>query len=259
MQTLLNVSNLCKNYRRSTGIFTYKQMVAFGPVNFTLERGKTLALVGESGSGKSSVIKAIVGINKPTSGEVYFKGKALHTLSQKERLKSIRMIFHEPDLSINPKVPVGTTLLTPLKINTSFTAIEQDRQMKDTLKLVGLSTDYLSHYPNMLSTVQLHQVAIARAIILNPDIVIADEILATLDISLRFKIVNLLLRIQEKKGTSYIFVAHNMNLVRHISDKVIVMNKGLIVESNSAENIYTNPQSAVTKHLLQSYQADYQN
>lgn len=259
MQTLLNVSNLCKNYRRSTGIFTYKQMVAFGPVNFTLERGKTLVLVGESGSGKSSIVKTIVGITKPTSGEIYFKGKALKSIPKKERLKSIRMIFHDPDLSIDSKVSVGTTLLTPLKINTNFTAIEQDRQMKETLRLVGLSTDYLSHYPNMLSTVQLHQVAIARAIILNPEIIIVDEILATLDISLRFKIVNLLLKIQAKKGTSYIFIAHNMNLVRHISDNVIVMSKGLIVESNTAENIYTNPQSAVTKHLLQSYQADYQN
>ena len=257
MQTLLNVSNLCKSYRRSTGIFTSKPMVAFGPVNFTLERGKTLVLVGESGSGKSSIIKTIVGIKKPTSGEIYFKGKALNSLSQKERLKSIRMIFHDPDLSINPKMPVGKTLSTPLKENMNLTAIEQERQIKETLKLVGLSGDYLNHYPNMLSSVQLHQIAIARAIILNPDIVIADEILATLDISLRFKIVNLLLEIQEQKGTSYIFVAHNMNLVRHISDNVIVMNKGVVVESNSAENIYTNPQSSVTKHLVQSYQADY--
>ena len=257
MQTLLNVSNLCKNYRRSTGIFTSQQMVAFGPVNFTLERGKTLALVGESGSGKSSIIKTIVGIKKPTSGEIYFKGKALDSFSKEERLKSIRMIFHDPDLSINAKVPVGTTLLTPLKLNTNLTAIEQERQINETLKLVSLSPDYLSHYPNMLSSVQQHKVAIARAIILNPDIVIADEILATLDISLRFKVVNLLLDIQEKKGTSYIFVAHNMNLVRHISDNVIVMNKGLVVENNSAENIFSNPQSSVTKHLLQSYQADY--
>ena len=232
-------------------------MVAFGPVNFALERGKTLVLVGESGSGKSSIIKTIAGINKATSGDIFFKGKSLSNFPEKERLKSIRMIFHDPDQSINPKVPIWKTLITPLKINTNYTVIAQERQIRAVLKLVGLSADYLSHYPNMLSIVQLHKVAIARAMILNPDILLADEILATLDISLRFKIVNLLLKIQEEKGTSYIFVAHNMNLVRHISDNILILDKGLVVENNTTENIYSNPQSNVTKHLLQSYQADY--
>ncbi len=231
MQTLLNVSNLCKNYRRSTGFFTSQPTVAFGPVNLTLSRGKTLALMGKSGSGKSTLIQTIAGIKKATSGEIYFKGKALNSLSQKERNKSIRMIFNDPNHSINAKATIGTTLLTPLKLNTNLLAIEQKRAIKDVINLVDLSRDYLAYYPNMLSTGQLHQVAIARAMILNPEIVIADEVLATLDISLRFKIMNLLLKIQEQRRTSYIFVSHNMKLAKHISDNVIVMDNGIIIEN----------------------------
>ncbi|MCK5817864.1 MAG: ATP-binding cassette domain-containing protein [Psychromonas sp.] len=231
MQTLLNISNLCKNYRRSTGFFTSRQIIAFGPVNFTLERGKTLALMGKSGSGKSALIEAIAGITKPTFGEIYFKGRPLSTLSKKDRHKSIRMIFNDPIHSLNAKATIGTTLLLPLKLNTNLLAIEQKRQIKDVMKLVNLSSDYLNYYPNILSIYQLHQVAIARAMILNPEIIIADEVLATLDISLRFKIINLLLTIQEKRNISYIFISHNIKLARHLSDNIIVLNNGLIIKN----------------------------
>jgi len=232
MKTLLNISNLCKNYQRSTGFFTSQSIVAFGPVNFTLGRGKTLSLMGKSGSGKSTLIQTIAGIIKPTSGEIYFKGKAVNRLSKKERHTSIRMIFKDPNESLNSKSTIGTTLLTPLKLNTNLIAIEQKREIKNVMNLVDLSRDYLAYYPNMLSIAQLHQVAIARVMILNPEIVIADEVLATLDISLRFKMINLLLTIQEQRSTSYIFVANNMKLALHISDNVLVMDNGIIIENH---------------------------
>ncbi|WP_019613416.1 ATP-binding cassette domain-containing protein [Psychromonas ossibalaenae] len=257
MQTLLNVSNLCKNYKRSARFSSSGFRKALGPLNFTLERGKTLAIVGESGAGKSTLVQIIAGLIKPSSGEIYVKDKPLSTFSQQERCTSIRMIFQDPSSSLNPKATIGRILAAPLELNTPLTLDGRKKQILDTLNLVGLLPDYLDFYPNMLSGIQQHQVAMARALILKPDIIIADEILASLDISLRFKIVNLLLNIQEKIGVSFIFVAHNMNLVRHMSDQIVVMENGMIVENNTTEKIYKFPQSAVTKQLLQSHQPHY--
>ena len=257
MQTLLNVNNLYKNYKRSARFLLSGYRSAIGPVSFTLEKGKTLSIVGESGSGKSTLAQMIAGLIQQSSGEIYIKGKPVSELSQQKRCQSIRMIFQDPSNSLNPKARIKRILAAPLKLNTDFTENEIQIQINETLKLVGLAPDYLNFYPNMLTPIQQHQVALARAMILNPDIIIADEILATLDISLRFKIVNLLLKIQAEKGISYIFVAHNMNLVRHMSDQIIVMNDGLIVENNSTEEIYNSPQTTFTKHLLQSHQPDY--
>ena len=257
MQTLLTVNNLSKRYRRSNGFFSSSLQYAYQDINFSLDPGKTLSIIGESGSGKSTLAQTIAGLRKQSSGDVYLHGKAISELSIKERCKSIRMLFHAPSSSLNPKATIGRILSAPLKLNSNMTAIERELQIKNTLNLVGLLPDYLAFYPNMLSSVQQHQVALARALVLDPEIIIADEILSGLDISLRFKIVNLLLDIQEKKQVSYIMVAHNMSLVRHISDHVIVMHEGQIVESNTTENIYSSPQSNKTKYLLQSHQPDY--
>ena len=257
MQTLLSVNNLCKQYRRSNGLFSSSLQTAYKDINFSLNKGETLSIIGESGSGKSSLAQTIAGLRDPSSGEIYLNDKALSKISLQERCKSIRMLFHATSDSLNPKATIGRIISAPLRLNSNLIAIERDKQIKETLSLVGLLPDYLNFYPDMLSNVQQHQVAIARAMILNPEVVIADEILASLDISLRFKLVNLLLNIQEKKGVSYIIVAHNMNLVRHISDHIIVMHKGEIVENDTTENVYNSPKSAKTKHLLQSHQPDY--
>ena len=257
MQTLLKINNLCKNYRRSNGLFSSSIHSAYQNINFSLEKGETLSIIGESGSGKSTLVQTIAGLRNKTSGEMYLGGKALSELSLQERCRSIRMLFHAPSDSLNPKATVGRILSAPLKLNSNMTAIERDLQIKNTLDLVGLMPDYLAFYPSMLSAVQQHQVALARAMILDPDIIIADEILAGLDISLRFKLVNLLLNIQEKKEVSYIIVAHNMSLVRHISDHIMVMHDGETVEYGKTELVYNSPTSNKTKHLLQSHQPDY--
>lgn len=257
MKTLLSINNLCKTYRRSTGLFRSDLQSAYQDINFTLDKAKTLSIIGESGSGKSTLVQTIAGLRKQSSGEIYLHDKALSELSLQERCKSIRMLFHAPSDSLNPKATIGRILAAPLILNSNLTAIERELQVKKTLNLVGLLPDYLAFYPNMLSIVQQHQVALARAMILDPDIIIADEILSGLDISLRFKLVNLLLNIQEQKQVSYIIVAHNMNLVRHISDHLIVMHQGEIVENDTTENVYNAPKSNKTKHLLQSHQPDY--
>lgn len=257
MQTLLNVSNLTKNYKRSARFLASGFRQSLGPINFTLAQGETLSIIGESGSGKNTLVQTIAGLSPPSSGEIFLKGKPLSGLSRQERCRSIRMIFQDPASSLNPKVTIGRILTAPLKLNTNFNKDEITQQVKETLNLVNLLPDYLNFYPNMLSPLQQHQVALARAMILDPEIIIADQILSTLDTSLRFKIVNLLLNIQQKRGVSYIFVAHKMNLVRHMSDQVIVMHNGLIVENNTTEEIFNAPQTDETKHLFQSHQPDY--
>lgn len=257
MNTLLHVNNLSKRYRRSTGLFRSDIQSAYENVDFTLGESRTVSIIGESGSGKSTLVQTIAGLRHQTSGEIFLRGKPLSELTLQERCKSIRMLFHAPSDSLNPKVTIGRILSAPLELNSNLTAIEREKQIKSTLNLVGLLPDYLAFYPDMLSSVQQHQVALARAMILDPDIIIADEVLAGLDISLRFKLVNLLLNIQEQKKVSYIIVAHNMNLVRHISDRIIVMHQGKIVENDITENVYSSPISNKTKHLLQSHQPDY--
>ncbi|HEY5716028.1 MAG TPA: ATP-binding cassette domain-containing protein [Psychromonas sp.] len=257
MTALLSINNLYKKYKGSKYFLSSGFRPSIGPINFTLERGKTLAIIGENGSGKSTLVKMIAGIIPPTSGDIYINGVSFASMSRPDRCKSVRIIFQDPNISLNPKATIGKILAAPLDLNTNLTPAQRKQQILETLELVGLLPDYLNFYPNMLSAVQQHKVAIARAMVLNPDIIIADSILSTLDTSLGFKIVNILLDIQEKKGVSYIFVSHNMNLVRHISDQVIVMQNGMIVENNTTEKIFSSPQEATTKTLLQSEQPDY--
>jgi len=257
MQPILSVTNLSKSFQQASGFFTSRENVAFSAVNFTLHQGQTLAIVGESGSGKSALVRTLSGLLTATSGEIYIKGNPINSLNSRDRCMSIRMIFQDPNSSLNPKMTVGKILNAPLELNTNLNKSERYQQTVETLKLVGLLPDYLAFYPNMLSNVQKHQVAIARAMILNPDIIIADEVLASLDISLRFKIVNLLLNIQKSKGTSYIFVAHNMHLVKHMSDHIMVLHKGKIIEKGPAESICENPQQEQTKYLLLTHQPEY--
>lgn len=257
MTALLRVDNLYKQYKGSKFFLSSGFRNAVGPINFTLERGETLTIIGENSSGKSTLVQMIAGVIPSTSGEIYINGHPLSSMSRQDRCKSVRMIFQDPTVSLNPKATIGKILSAPLDLNTDLTAEQRHQQIISTLELVGLLPDYLQFYPNMLSAVQQHQVAIARAMVLNPDVVIADSILSTLDISLGFKIVNILLDIQEKKGVSFIFISHHMHLVRHISDHVIVMQKGIIVENDTTDNIFNSPQKRITKNLLKSQQADY--
>jgi len=257
MPPFLEVRNLSKTYKRSAKFASSGYRQSLGPINFTLERGKTLSIIGESGSGKSSLAKIIGGLIPFTGGEILVNGMSVSQMSRQKRCQTIRMIFQDPSNSLNPKTTIGRILSAPLRLNTKLTETEIKQQIKVILSLVELLPDYLDFYPHMLSPVQQHQVALARAMILNPDVILADEILATLDISLRFKIVNLLLKIQEKTNVSFIFVAHNMNLVRHMSDQILVMNHGLIVENNSTDEIFNSPQTGISRHLLQNHQPDY--
>jgi len=257
MQSLLKVSNLSRSFKHVTGLWRSYEKLAYGPISFTLDKGQTLAIVGESGAGKSALVRTITGLLDPSSGEIHLKGQAISSLTSQQRCTSIRMIFQDPSSSLNPKMTVGKILNAPLQLNSDFDVEKRNLRIKEILKLVGLLPDYLAFYPDMLSSLQKHQVAIARAMILNPDIIIVDEILATLDISLRFKIVNILLKIQKVKGTSYIFIAHSMHLIRHMSDHIMVLHSGKVIEKGPASIIFDSPQHEQTKLLLLNHEPDY--
>lgn len=224
-------------------------------VSFKLEAGKTLAIVGESGSGKSTLARQIIGIEKPTSGSVYFNGE-LQSFSnkkqRKQRFKNIRMVFQNPYDSLNPQARIGTTLDEVLSINTKLSSKERKRKISKTLNMVGLLPEHQYRYPHMFSGGQRQRIAIARAIILDPQIVIADEPLSALDVSIQAQILNLLQELQEETRISFMFISHDLNVVEHIADSVLVMFRGEVVEYGSIAEIFDNPKHPYTQALFAS-------
>lgn len=251
MTSLLNVANLSKSFIQHQGFFRKKEVTAFAPLSFDLERGQTLAIVGESGSGKSTLAKVLTGVMKPSTGHIRIDG-VNHSVQQHEkRCKQIRMIFQDPNTSLNPRARIGRILEAPLSLNNTELTPEQTQQrIADTLKKVGLLPEHEAFYPIMLSSSQKQRVALARALILDPKIIVADEVLATLDVSVRSQIINLILQVQKERGISFIMVAHNIGIVRHISDKILVMHEGQMVEYGDTLQVLNDPQHIVTKRIL---------
>ncbi|WP_153916043.1 ATP-binding cassette domain-containing protein [Shewanella sp. TC10] len=247
---LLNVTELSKRYFTGYKRFKAQYNQALSPVSFELERGQTLAIVGQVSSGKSTLARMLVGAEPRTTGTIEFEGEALEARNLKQRCRLIRMIFQDPNTSLNPRLTIGALLEEPLRFNTDMTSQERKEQVTDTLRKVGLLPEHSSFYPHMISEGQKQRVAVARALMLNPKIIIADEALASLDLSVRSQILNLLLKLQKEMGLSYIFVTHNLNVVRHFSDKVMVLNKGVMVEKNTTEELFENPQHEYTRRLI---------
>ena len=254
--SLLEVKNVCqtyqlKGYRRGKK----NKLDAIKEISLTLERGETLAIVGESGSGKSTLARQIIGIEKPTRGQVYFKGEELkfsNRAHRRARFKNIRMVFQNPYESLNPQARVGTLLDEVLQINTTLTAKERRSKISKTLRRVGLLPEHQFRYPHMFSGGQRQRIAIARAIILDPQIIIADEPLSALDVSIQAQILNLLQELQEEMGISYLFISHDLNVVEHIADKVMVMYRGRVVEYGKIEQIFDTPSHPYTQTLFAS-------
>ncbi|SKA47831.1 ATP-binding cassette domain-containing protein [Enterovibrio nigricans] len=253
MTALLEVEGLSKNYQYRTGLFTKRVIEAVKPVSFSLDAGETLALIGENGSGKSTLAKMLAGVVEPSGGEVHVNGDALLPKDYKTRCKLIRMIFQDPNTSLNPRNQIGQILESPLKRNTNMTPQEREKRVVDTLRLVGLLPEHAYFYPQMLATGQKQRVSLARALILQPCVIVADEALNGLDMSMRSQILNLLLELQEKMGLSYIYVSQHMGVVKHISDKVMVMQNGEVVESGTTQSIFSAPENALTQRLIESH------
>lgn len=251
---LLEAINLKKYYPVKKGLFAPVQYVkALDGISFTLQQGKTLAVVGESGCGKSTLGKLLTMIESPTEGELYYQGKNFLVKDNeivKLRRQKIQIVFQNPYASLNPRKKIGTILDEPLKINTNLTKDQRKAAVLSIMDKVGLRPEFYDRYPHMFSGGQRQRIAIARGLMLNPDIVVADEPVSALDVSVRAQVLNLMMELQETLGLSYVFISHDLSVVEHISDEVMVMYLGRCVEQGTTEQIFGNPRHPYTKALL---------
>ena len=251
---LLRAVGLKKYYPVKKGLFAKPQQVkALDGISFRLERGKTLAIVGESGCGKSTLGRLLTMIEEPTEGELYYNG---HNFLEKDkatkalRRKKIQIVFQNPYASLNPRKKIGSILEEPLIINTKLSAKERKEKVLLMMAKVGLRPEFYDRYPHMFSGGQRQRIAIARGLMLEPDIVVADEPVSALDVSVRAQVLNLMMDLQSELGLSYVFISHDLSVVEHIADEVMVMYLGRCVEQGSSEQIFANPQHPYTQALL---------
>lgn len=253
--SLLSVQNLKMHFPVRGGVFYTTQAVckAVDGVSFELKAGETLGLVGESGCGKSTVARSVVRLLKPTSGNVIFNGHDISTQSQsalRSQRREMQMIFQDPAESLNPRHTIGQILEEPFIIQKMGTRAERAEWAVELLKRVGLPADAMHRYSFEFSGGQRQRIGIARAIALNPKLIVCDEPVSALDVSVQSQVLNLLLELQRDMGLSYLFIAHGLNVVKHMSDRVAVMYLGKIVELAPATELYQNPRHAYTKALL---------
>jgi cationic peptide transport system ATP-binding protein len=256
MSDLLSVEDLVfYNRNKKQGWFKAPTGFELGPISFSLKAGETLAIVGGNSSGKSFLAKLLVGLETPQSGQILLNGEPLTKANQRQRCLNVRMIFQNSNESLNPGITLGSILDEPLRLNTDLSPAQRLVKIEQTLVQVGLMPEHQFFYRHMLSDGQRQRVALARALILNPQVLVADEPFAALDPSVRSQIVNLLMKIQRELGLGFIFISHNLGIVRHVSDKIIVMRRGQIIETGKTEVIFTWPKEEYTQKLVHSHQA----
>ncbi len=252
--TLLEIKNLRKSFaiRDSLGRNT-GQLVAVDNISLTLKQGETLGLVGESGCGKSTTGKLIMQLLQPDSGDVFYTGNKLNHLSATQMRpyrRKMQMIFQDPFSSLNPRMTIGSILSEPLKIHRLVPAAQIRDRVIELLEKVGLNSDHEQRYPHEFSGGQRQRVGIARAIAVEPQLIIADEPVSALDLSVQAQILNLLEDFQQEHNLSYLFIAHDLAVIEHVSDRIAVMYLGKIVELTSAKELYKNPRHPYTEALL---------
>jgi oligopeptide transport system ATP-binding protein len=256
MTALLEVTDLVKHFPIKRGILFDRevdQVRAVDGVSFMVQRGETLGLVGESGSGKSTACRAVLQLIEPTSGSIKFEGREIAGLSRRQMAplrREMQMIFQDPYASLNPRKRIGQIVGDPLKRQGVASGSDLRRQVQELLERVGLSSEHYSRYPHEFSGGQRQRIGIARALALKPKLVICDEPVSALDVSIQAQIVNLLDDLQDELGLAYLFVAHDIGVVRHIADRIAVMNEGKIVEQGSADQVCEQPKHEYTKKLL---------
>ena len=254
--TVLRAENLHRHYSVSRGLFREPATLkAVAGASFSLAAGQTLAVVGESGCGKSTLARMVTMIEKPTSGMLEIAGNEIATATP-ERLRELRgtvqMVFQDPYGSLNPRKQVGAILEEPLAINTDDNADDRRRRSRDMMARVGLRPEFYGRYPHMFSGGQRQRIAIARALMLNPAIVVADEPVSALDVSIRAQVLNLLMDLQVEYKLAYLFISHDLSVVRHIADDVMVMYLGRTVEHGPKPVIFDRPRHPYTRALLAS-------
>jgi peptide/nickel transport system ATP-binding protein len=234
---------------------TIRQFDAVNGVNITIRRGETLGLVGESGCGKTSLGKAIVGLNEYSEGTILYQGKSIRDMNREEKQKytrEVQMIFQDPYSSLNPALQIGKAILEPMAVHGLLNYNERIAKMESLLQQVGLLPEHAHRYPHEFSGGQRQRICIARALALQPKLLICDESVSALDVSVQAQILNLLLELRDSFNLSYLFISHDLGVVKHISQHIAVMNQGLVVEYQDANALYHSPQNSYTQKLLEA-------
>jgi len=252
---LLEVQDLKKWFPMKSSPFTKeKQYIkAVDGVSFTLDAGETLGVVGESGCGKSTMGRSVLRLLKPTSGKVFFDGEDYTAMKSTELRKSrskLQIIFQDPYASLDPRMTIGDIIAEPLDIQLKLKGDERKKRVLETMERVGLNTRYVNRYPHEFSGGQRQRIGIARAIILNPKIMVCDEPVSALDVSIQAQVINLLMELRKEMGMAYIFISHDLSVIKHISDSVAVMYLGHIVEMAKKSDLYSHPMHPYTVALL---------
>ena len=254
MTVVLEAKDLVRDYAASRGLFGKAATVhALAGVSFQLERGKTLAVVGESGSGKSTLARLVTLIEPPTSGRLLIEGRDVTAAAGQEKQalrQHIQMVFQNPYGSLNPRQRVGKALEEPLLVHSQMNAAERTDAARAMMARVGLRPEFYDRYPHMFSGGQRQRIAIARALMLRPAILVLDEPVSALDVSIRAQVLNLLAELQEELGTAYLFISHDLSVVRHIADRVMVMYLGRATEEGTREAIFGYARHPYTRALL---------
>lgn len=252
LKPIVEAKGLSRYYNVGGGLFSKPQVVrALSDTSFTLYPGKTLAVVGESGCGKSTLARLITLIEEPTEGSFTLNGQTAVKEHWASLRTSVQIVFQDPYGSLNPRQKVGAILEEPLKINRpDISATDRTAKARDMLRLVGLRPEHFERYPHMFSGGQRQRIAVARALMLDPKVLVLDEPVSALDLSIQSQILNLLVELQDRLGLAYLFISHDLSVVKHMADDVIVMYLGRAVEKGSKAEIFGNPRHPYTKALL---------
>jgi ABC-type oligopeptide transport system ATPase subunit len=253
---LFEIKNLQKHYEIKKSLFAKPSIIkALNGVSFDVNKGEILSIVGESGCGKSTTAKLLMTIEKPTSGSILFNGEDVTKFDKaklKEYRKKVQIIFQDPYSSLNPRWKVGKIIAEPLLLNTNLNSKQIKEKVLAIMNKVGLKEEWYERYPHQFSGGQRQRIGIARALVVEPEVIICDEPVSALDVSIQAQVLNLLLDLQEEFNLTYIFISHDLSVVEHISDRIIVMYFGDIVESSDVDTLFKNPTHKYTQTLLKA-------